>query len=58
MTKPAKVDRRRVPPESRRVLVAMRLPPSAVEQMRAIAHELGVSQSDAVAAALELYRRG
>lgn len=45
------------PARERRVQVAMRLPPAAVEALRRLALLSGASQSDVVAAALEHYER-
>lgn len=42
------------PPEELRVLVAVRLPPAAVDQLRALATVLDMSQSDVIAGALAL----
>ena len=41
-----------LPSGERRVLVAVRLPPAAVEQLQALALSTGQSQSDVIAAAL------
>lgn len=46
-----------LPDEERRVLVAVRLPPAAVEQLRALALVLGQSQSDVIVGALALLAR-
>lgn len=44
-----------LPPEERRVLVAVRLPPASAERLRALALATGDSQSDVIAHALDLY---
>lgn len=43
------------PPDELRVLVAVRLPPAAAEQLRAVALATRRSQSDVISAALERY---
>lgn len=42
------------PPDELRTLVAVRLPPAVVEQLKALAVVLDLSQSDVIAAALAL----